>query len=57
MQWRVRRFFWVNGHGLFFGNGCGGTVSLAPATLPWKNRWLSLCTSLQVDMATASTKK
>ena len=57
MQWRVRRFFWVNGHGLFFGNGCRGTVSLAPATLPWKNRWLSLRTSLQADMATASTKK
>src|SRR6266550_5716331 len=31
----------------FLGMGCRGTVSLAPATLPWKNRWVSLCASLQ----------
>src|SRR6266550_6857195 len=31
----------------FLGMGCRGTVSLAPATLPWKKSLGSLCASLQ----------
>jgi len=48
MQWRARRFFCVNGHGLFFGNG--GAGERCPLPLPHshgKNRWVSLCASLQ----------
>ena len=34
MQWRVRRFFCVNGHGLFFGNGVQGNAVLCPCHTP-----------------------
>jgi len=35
MHWRVRRFFRVNGHGLFFGNGVqgNGVVSLCHTSM------------------------
>ena len=35
MQWRVRRFFCVNGrHGLFFGNGVQGNGVPCPCHTP-----------------------
>ncbi len=34
MQWRARRFFCVNGHGLFFGNGVQGNGVPCPCHTP-----------------------
>ena len=58
MQWRVRRFFCVNGHGLFFRDGVQGNGVPCPCHTPMEKIVGFHCAPRsKADKATANTKK